>query len=161
MFASLARLFGQPATRAAQPLEPRLAVAALLVHLASVDGASNRIEAKAIADALAAHYGLDEGEVRKLLAEARIRDREAVDFYQFTSRLARLDDDEKTAIIAMMWQVVFADDTNHELEDNVVWRVAELIGVSARQRTVLRNRARRATTPPDIPAGDEDADADA
>src|SRR5690606_14846739 len=116
MFASLARLFGQPATRAAQPLEPRLAVAALLVHLASVDGASNRIEAKAIADALAAHYGLDEGEVRKLLAEARIRDREAVDFYQFTSRLARLDDDEKTAIIAMMWQVVFADDTNHELE---------------------------------------------
>ena len=43
----------------------------------------------------------------------------------------------------MMWQVVFADDTNHELEDNMVWRVAELIGVSARERTVLRNQMRR------------------
>src|SRR5690606_24908660 len=51
MFASLARLFGQPKAAAARPLEPRLAVAALLVHLASVDGASNRIEIKAIADA--------------------------------------------------------------------------------------------------------------
>jgi len=157
MFASLARLFGQPKAPAARPLEPRLAVAALLVHLASVDGASNRIEIKAIADALATHYGLDEAEVKKLLAEARIRDREAVDFYQFTTRLARLEEDEKIAIIAMMWKVVFADDTNHELEDNVVWRVAELIGVSARQRTVLRNQARRATTPPDtIAEGEED-----
>ena len=48
----------------------------------------------------------------------------------------------------MMWQVVFADSKNHELEDNMVWRIAELIGVSARQRTVLRNEiAKGATTP--------------
>ena len=41
-------------------------------------------------------------------------------------------------------QVVFADDKNHELEDNMVWRIAELIGVSARQRTILRNQMARA-----------------
>ena len=58
----------------------------------------------------------------------------------------------------MMWNVVFVDDTNHELEDNMVWRVAELIGVSSRQRTILRNQARRATTPPDLhPEDDETA----
>ena len=42
----------------------------------------------------------------------------------------------------MMWQVVFADDKNHELEDKMVC-IAELIGVSARQRTVLRNQMAR------------------
>ena len=36
---------------------------------------------------------------------------------------------EKLEIIRMMWQVVFADRRNHELEDNMVWRIAELIGV--------------------------------
>lgn len=149
MFDSLARLFGQPDKSATRPIEPRLAVAALLVHLASVDGASNSIESRAIANALIDHYGLEEAEVKTLLAEARRRDSEAVDFHQFTSRLSRLEEAEKIEIIAMMWQVVFADDTNHELEDNMIWRVAELIGVSSRQRTVLRNRARRATTPPD------------
>lgn len=155
MFDSISRLFGQPDKSTTQPIEPRLAVAALLVHLASVDGASNPLEARAIANALIDHYGLKEAEVKTLLAEARRRDSEAVDFYQFTSRLSRLEDAEKIEIVAMMWQVVFADDTNHELEDNMIWRVAELIGVSSRQRTVLRNRAKRATTPPDMNAPDD------
>ena len=38
--------------------------------------------------------------------------------------------------------LVFADRQNHELEDNMVWRIAELIGVSSRDRTVLRNQIR-------------------
>jgi len=33
---------------------------------------------------------------------------------------------------------------NHELEDNMVWRIAELIGVSARDRTTLRKQMSRA-----------------
>ncbi|SDG20949.1 TerB family tellurite resistance protein [Pelagibacterium luteolum] len=154
MFESIARLFGQSERSSSQPLDHRLAVAALLVHLAAVDGSASPIESKAIANALKDHYGLDESEVKKLITEARRRDREAVDFYQFTSRLAQLEEDEKIDIVRMMWQVVFADDTNHELEDNMVWRVAELIGVSARQRTILRNQARRTSTPPDPEGSD-------
>lgn len=143
MFESIARLFGADTTTANAPLEPRLAVAALLVHLATVDGVAKPEELRAISHALKDHYGLDDSAVARLIEDARRKDREAVDFYQFTSRLARLEPDEKIAIIGMMWQVVFADDTNHELEDNMVWRVAELIGVSARERTVLRNQMRR------------------
>lgn len=157
MFDSIVKLFGQSDKSATRAIEPRLAVAALLVHLASVDGAANPIEAKAIANALVDHYGLEEAEVKKLLAEARRRDREAVDFYQFTSRLARLEEAEKIEIIRMMWQVVFADDSNHELEDNMVWRVAELIGVSSRRRTILRNQAKRSTTPPDQTFEDDES----
>jgi uncharacterized tellurite resistance protein B-like protein len=44
--------------------------------------------------------------------------------------------------------VVFADKKNHELEDNMVWRIAELIGVSARQRTILRNQMARGEAGP-------------
>ena len=58
--------------------------------------------------------------------------------------LSRLDESQRIAIIKMMWEVVFADEENHELEDNMVWRIAELIGVSARQRTILRNQMARA-----------------
>ncbi|RDE09666.1 TerB family tellurite resistance protein [Pelagibacterium lacus] len=153
VFEAISRLFGGPEKATGAAAEPRLAVAALLIHLAAVDGAASAVETAAIARALRDHYGLDDGEVKRLIAEARRRDREAVDFYQFTTQLARLSDAEKAEIVRMMWQVVFVDDTNHELEDNMVWRVAELIGVSTRQRTLLRNEARRATTPPD-PVGD-------
>jgi uncharacterized tellurite resistance protein B-like protein len=123
--------------------EPKMAVAALLVHLAAVDGQVKAEEREAITGALTDYYGLDEGDVENLITEATRHDAEAVDFYRFTSALASLPDEEKLQIVRMMWQVVFADKKNHELEDNMVWRIAELIHVSARDRTVLRNQMAR------------------
>ncbi len=142
MFDAISRLFApeQPAPLA---MEPRLAVAALLIHLAAVDGTVKPEEREALKGALIDYYDLGEHEVEKLIAEATHRDSEAVDFYRFTSALSSLPEDEKIEIIRMMWQVVFADSRNHELEDNMVWRIAELIHVSARDRTILRNQMAR------------------
>jgi uncharacterized tellurite resistance protein B-like protein len=95
--------------------------------------------------ALIDYYDLNEDEVETLVAEATRSDSEAVDFYRFTSAITQLPEEERIEIIRMMWQVVFADRQNHELEDNMVWRIAELIGVSARQRTTLRNQMSRGT----------------
>jgi uncharacterized tellurite resistance protein B-like protein len=142
MFDALSRLFArdEPETLA---MEPQLAVAALLVHLAAVDGAIKEEEREAVRGALMDYYQLAEDEVDKLITEATHRDSESVDFYRFTSALSSLPDEEKREIIRMMWQVVFADRKNHELEDNMVWRIAELIHVSARDRTVLRSQMAR------------------
>lgn len=141
MFEALTRLFGK--TEAPADLhDPKLAVAALLVHLAAVDGSMQDSERQAIRGALMDHYDLDEASVEKLIREAARRDAEAVDFYKFTSGLTQLDMDDRIEIIRMMWTVVFADRQNHELEDNMVWRIAELIGVSGRDRTILRNQVR-------------------
>lgn len=142
MLDALTRLF----SRAEMPAvlhEPKLAVAALLVHLAAVDGAVKGEEREAIKHALMDYYELEESDVERLVAEATRRDAEAVDFYRFTSALTALSDEEKLQIVRMMWQVVFADKKNHELEDNMVWRIAELIHVSARDRTILRNQMAR------------------
>lgn len=143
MFDALSRLFTGAEEPKVQALEPRLAVAALLVHLAAIDGKTNPEERAVIAGALMDYYGLGEDEVERLIAEATRRDQESVDFYRFTSAIASLPNEEKIEIVRMMWQVVFADKKNHELEDNMVWRIAELIHVSARDRTVLRNQMAR------------------
>ena len=142
MFDAISRLFGrdEPPSLA---IEPRLAVAALLVHLAAVDGAVSDEERQAVKGALIDYYELGENEVDRLIAEATRRDSESVDFYRFTSALSSLPEDDKIEIVRMMWQVVFADKKNHELEDNMVWRIAELIHVSARDRTILRNQMAR------------------
>jgi len=143
MFDAISRFFSSPADARTADNDPRLAVAALLVHLAAVDGTVGDDEKKAVRGALMDHYGMDEEAVRALIREARKRDAQAVDFYHFTSALAELDEKQRIDIVRMMWQVVFADKKNHELEDNMVWRIAELIGVSARQRTILRNQMSR------------------
>ncbi len=69
-------------------------------------------------------------------------DKEAIDLYAFTSVLKRhLDAEARKAFIGMMWEIVYADGELHELEDNTVWRVAELIGVESRDRIEARRKA--------------------
>lgn len=143
MFEAITRLFSKPEA-ALDINDPRLAVAALLVHLAAVDGQMKDAEREAIKGALQDHYDLDEASVDRLVKEAALRDAEAIDFYRFTSGLTQLDMDDRIEIVRMMWTVVFADKKNHELEDNMVWRIAELIGVSSRDRTILRNQVGKA-----------------
>ena len=80
-----------------------------------------------------------------MLAAGEQADREAVDLYAFTSVLKRhLDEEARVEFIGLMWEVVYADGELHELEDNTVWRVAELIGVDRRDRIAARQRARQA-----------------
>src|SRR5690606_26084134 len=117
MFEALSRLFNKP-ENVTSIHDPRLAVAALLVHLAAVDGQVKDEERRAIKTALQDHYDLDEGAVERLIAEASLRDAESVDFYKFTSALSSLDSQDRIEIVRMMWTVVFADKNNHELEDN-------------------------------------------
>ena len=142
MFESITRLFSKP-DAGLDSHDPRLSVAALLVHLAAVDGQMKPEERTAIKQALQDHYDLDEAAVDNLVRQAAQSDAEAVDFYKFTQHLTRLDMEDRIEIVRMMWTVVFADAKNHELEDNMVWRIAELIGVSSRDRTILRNQVGR------------------
>ncbi|HEY8576479.1 MAG TPA: TerB family tellurite resistance protein [Devosia sp.] len=146
MFEAITRLFTRP-EETLDVHDPKLSVAALLVHLAAVDGQMKDTERDAIKAALQSHYGLDSTSVDKLVKQAALRDAEAVDFYTFTAAITQLEMEDRIEIIRMMWTVVFADSKNHELEDNMVWRIAELIGVSSRDRTILRNQVKTASAP--------------
>lgn len=145
MFEAITRLFRDPEPKFDE-IDTRLAVAALLVHLAAVDGVIKPEERRAIEGVLQDHYGLDHGAVARLMEDAQRRDAESVDLYKFTSELSGLPEADRLEIIRMLWTVVFSDDSNHELEDNVVWRIAELIHIPARERTMLRKQMSRSSS---------------
>ncbi len=129
--------------------DPKLSVAAILVHIIAVDGVITQDEKRFLRSCLMKHYSLTAAETEKLIKEAVKREDDAVDLYSFTSVLKReLDDESRHEVVAMMWEVVFADGEVSEFEDNVVWRVAELIGVPTRDRMTIRHRieAKRAAT---------------
>ena len=138
MFDAISRFFSNPKITPQAPLDTKLAVATLLVHLMDVDGQSSPEERVTVSNVLREHFDLDTNQLGELINAAHDKDNEAVDFFQFTSVLVALEMEQRIQIIGLMWQVVFADGKNHEMEDNMVWRIAELIGVSARERTKLR-----------------------
>jgi uncharacterized tellurite resistance protein B-like protein len=40
----------------------------------------------------------------------------------------------------MMWEIVYADGRASEFESNLVWRAADLLGISSRERIELGRR---------------------
>jgi uncharacterized tellurite resistance protein B-like protein len=121
--------------------DPRVAAAALLYAVMDADG--NRLESEraALSRELADYFGENEDALREVIEAGEDAEGSSVDLYQFTSTLMReIDADRRLAFIEAVWEVVYADGELHELEDNVVWRMCELLGVSARDRVLLKRK---------------------
>jgi uncharacterized tellurite resistance protein B-like protein len=110
----------------------RLATAALLTRV----GAGRRKKLYAL---LKAAYQLDDLAVAQLIDQSADVARNAVDLYRFTRTLKEVLDNEGCyQTVRMMWEIVYADGKPNEFEANIIWRAADLLGVSSRQRVALR-----------------------
>lgn len=138
------------------PDDVRVAAIALLVHLANADGVVSAAERNRLGRLVRERLGLDEEQARALIAQASTEERQAVDLYHFTSVLKRrLDEAGRRAVVEAMWRIAYADGLLSELEENVIWRVAELLAVPPRERIALRQQVEREGT--ERPAGSGDA----
>lgn len=143
MLDNLKRLFAQIGEdaegRDLETDELQAATAALLAHAAAIDGHIAAAERARIVALLERHFGLHPEGARQLLADGEARERAAIDIYSFTRVLQqRLDQSQRQRIVELMWEVVAANGEVHPYESNLVWRAAELIGVSTRDRVTLR-----------------------
>ncbi len=119
----------------------RLAATALLVHVVSLDGEPSEAEKRKLHGLIESRFGLDRGTADKLIASATLVEGEAVDLYHFTSVIMRsVDEAGRLRIVEMMWELVYADGQVSEFEDNVVWRAADLLAISSRDRIDLKHR---------------------
>jgi uncharacterized tellurite resistance protein B-like protein len=119
----------------------RVAAAALLVHVATLEHQLTGPAGQKLRDLLIAQFSLTDALTDELIEAAVAADREAVDFYHFTSLLMRtLDEQGRLRIVEMLWEMAFVDGAVSEFEDNVMWRVADLLAISSRDRIALRQR---------------------
>jgi len=117
----------------------RIAYAALLVHAAAIDGAISDSERSKLKSLLMQRFELDGGAAADLVARATAADERAVDLYHFTRLLN--DEAGRLRMIETMWTVAYADGALSDYESNLIWRVADLLGVSQAERVALRQRA--------------------
>ena len=119
----------------------RLAAAALMIHVTTVDGKMTDAEREKLRAVLKTRFSLDDAATDALIDVGTLAENESVDLYHFTSLINRsLDAAARLAIVEMMWEVVFADGRVNEFEDNLMWRAADLLGVSSRDRIASRRR---------------------
>ena len=119
----------------------RLAATALLIHVISLDGEPSAVEKRKLHALIESSFGLDPGTADRLISSATRVEGDAVDLYHFTSVIMRqVDDAGRLKIVEMMWEIAYADGAVSEFEDNVVWRAADLLAVSSRDRIELKHQ---------------------
>lgn len=140
------------------PDDLRVTVAALCFQVMEADGTVSKVERQRLRELLKSYYHLEGGKLDALLDAGSDAGKEAVDYYRFTADIRRsLDEAQRVELIGILWDIVYADGERNEMEDNVIWRIAELLGVSGRDRVLQRQQAAAHT--PD--AGESEIEKDA
>ena len=120
----------------------RLAAAALMIETAAMDGDFDAEERTQVALALSDRFALTGDEVQTLMDDARAAAAEASGVYPFTRKVKDgLEAADRAEIVELMWEVALVDGRLDPLEDQLIRRVAGLIGVSDVDRGAARKRA--------------------
>ncbi len=135
----LADLLGEEPPGSIGVDEVRIACAALLMHCARADGYQSPAETAKLRDILIGQYGLSDGEVDELVAEAEKREADAVDVHKFTRVLHRnLDRGGRQDIVRFLWEISHADELIDHDERRLVTLVAGLLDVEIHEAVQIR-----------------------
>ena len=148
MMKSIRNLF-TPKTPAELPMPAEVAVGALLVEAALVDGVYVNIESDMIAEILLESFNFDADKADDVLAQAEALAEEAVGSHQFTRHAKKLPLEDRIKVIEAIYRVVLSDGERSDVEDAYVRHVAGLLHVDDVQRAGARQRAEARTSAPD------------
>lgn len=120
-----------------------LAVCALLVEMAMIDGEFSVEERERITAALRDRYGVLQDDLERVLEEAEREARQVTSYWQLTQVLnEHYDRQEKIAIVELLWDVIHADGSVEKHEDYLVKKLARLLNVSHAEMIAAKLRSR-------------------
>lgn len=128
--------------------DPRVAAVALLFYIAHADGEEQGEEKEALQDIVAREYALAGGDLKELIDVGRQANQTCLDPLVFALTLKRhLSKQQCIAFIGMLWEIAYADGYVYELEDTLIWRVADLLDVDRNDRLELKKQIGRRFKP--------------
>jgi len=86
-------------------------------------------------------YGLSPEEAARLRSEAERLEAEAPDTVRFTRAIKEaVPHEERLAVVEALWEVVLADGTRDNAENNLLRLLANLLGINDRDSAIARQR---------------------
>jgi uncharacterized tellurite resistance protein B-like protein len=122
----------------------RMATAVLLIDVARADHVFEESEYDRVLQLIESHFALTPEQAGELFNAAGEEADDMVSLYEFTQLLNQnLSDDEKTRIIALLWQVAYADGQLDKYEDSLVLKISDLLYVSRGRVMRLKHDAQQ------------------
>lgn len=121
--------------------DERTAAAAILVHVARVDGRIGPAEESRLVSLLSERFGLGSSAAEQLVEEAQSLDWET-DVTTLIERVGRdASAEERRRLLRMAYMVAASDGVVQEFEDDQVWRMGHLLGFTDREIGAIRDEA--------------------
>ncbi|MFD1912250.1 TerB family tellurite resistance protein [Halodurantibacterium flavum] len=148
MFADFLRRLTAPAPERLPDPDARLALGALLVRVARVDGQYSQAEVARIERILALRHDLGPDDARRLREDAEVLESEAPDTVRFTRAIKdAVAYEDREAVIEALWCVALSDGQRDAEESAMLRLVANLLGISDRDSALARQRVEARQTP--------------
>jgi len=120
----------------------RMATAVLMLDVARADHVFEESEFDRVLQLIEAHFGLSPEEAAELVNQAGDKAEDLVSVYDFTQLLhEHLNEDEKARIVALLWQIAYADGRLDKYEDSLVLKISDLLYVSRARVMRLKHDA--------------------
>ena len=121
------------------PSQLQLAISMILVRTAKIDDEFHILERNKIHELVLDYFKISNEEASELLLLAENEEKIAIDLYSYTNIIKKeIPLEERKNILKMMWQIIITDQNFDPYENNLVWRVAELIGINTRERVKIK-----------------------
>ena len=125
----------------------RMATAVLMLDVARADHVFEESEYDRVLGLVEAHFGITPEEAAGLVNEAGGKAEDLVSVHEFTQLLhEHLDEAEKSRIVALLWQIAYADGQLDKYEDALVLKISDLLYVSRARVMRLKHDAVPATS---------------
>jgi len=120
----------------------QLAVVALLIELAQSDRRFKRTELATIKRIVRERFGVDAAAAGRLIAAARRELDAALEDWVFATAVRDgFDAKERIEIVELLWEVVYADGRLARLEESLMRRLSEQLGIGEVEREAARAQA--------------------
>ncbi len=129
--------------------EDQVAVCAILLQVAEVDGEFVPEELEEIILQLRAYFGLSKLQAQELIGIAELRRAKSPDLLPFAKVIARsYSPEKKQEVLVMVWQVIYADNRLDPYEDQLAQRLQSILAVDhsvlmaakAQAQTIMKAR---------------------
>jgi len=122
----------------------RLATAVLMTDIARADHVFEESEFNSMLQLIEAHFQLSPEQAAELVNAASEKADDMVSLFEFTHLLNKqLDENEKTRIVSLLWQVAYADGRLDKYEDALVLKISDLLYVSRGRVMRLKHDAQQ------------------
>lgn len=120
----------------------RKATAVLMLDVARADYVFEESEFEQVIQLMESHFGLSSEDAAQLVNDAGDEAEDLTSVHQFTQLLhEHLDEADKARIVALLWQVAYADGRLDKYENSLVLKISDLLYVSRARVMRLKHDA--------------------